>query len=552
MARIKDSSVERVRAEADFVVVVEERTALRRQGARLVGRCPFHEERTPSFSVNPVDKLYHCFGCNKGGDMIDFVRETQGLDFVGAIEWLADRFRIPLDYEESSPAEEARRRRGIRLRALLEDAAGFYERCLWESDAGSRARDYLLERALGEEACRDFRLGLALGGDALSRKALAKGYTHEELQAAGLARRRGGDFFQRRIVFPLCDARGRVLGFQARRLYDEDPLQAKYVNTPESVLFAKRAVVYGLDKARPAIAAEDRVCVVEGNTDVIALRQAGFLPVVACMGTALTEEQLHELGRLTRRLWLAFDGDAAGEAAALRGMELAVRRGFDVNVVALAGGRDPADDPHGFEAKLAAAIPYVLHRTQVTARAEPDRERGRQAVAAFLNVVPDSLDRREAWRWANDYFGMALPIRGGGTASAAAPRSARVSDAVDRLERLALAGAIAYPGLMPTLISITPAHFRDETNRRLRDHLVDGTEPAGKELELLAELDALVPEEGIDESTAMEFLLRLCEREIWDELQHADLARTGELRARLTQIQEAIARLSGEHATAPG
>ena len=552
MARIKDSSVERVRAEADMVAVVEERTALRRQGARLVGRCPFHEERTPSFSVNPVDKLYYCFGCNKGGDLIGFVRETQGFDFVGAVEWLGERFGIALDYEESSPEDDARRRRRSRMQELLEDAASFYERHLWDAESGRVAREYLAGRGLGEDVSREFRLGLAVGGVTLTRKALGKGYSQDELKAAGLTRPRGGDYFERRIVFPLCDARGRVLGFQARRLYEDDPLRAKYVNTPESALFAKRAVVYGLDKARAAIAKEDRACVVEGNTDVIALRQAGFLPVVACMGTALTEEQLAELGRLTRRLWLAFDGDAAGEAAALRGMELAVRRGFDVKVIALGDGRDPADDPEGFEAKLLTAVPYVIHRTQVTARGEPDREAGRRAVAAFLNTVPDSLDRREAWRWANDFFGMALSIRGGGTASTAAPPSPRISSAVDRLERLALAGAIAYPGLMPTLVSITPEHFRDETNRRLRAHLVDGSEPSGSELELLAELDALVTEDGIDEPTAKEFLLRLCEREVWDELQHADLARTGELRARLAQIQDAIARLAGEHAAAPG
>ena len=140
-----------------------------------------------------------------------------------------------------------------------------------------------------------------------------------------------------------------MLGFQARRLHEDDPLQAKYVNTPESELFHKGSVVYGLDKARAAIAKEDRACVVEGNTDVIALRQAGFEPVVACMGTALTEQQLRELGRLTKRLWLAFDGDAAGETATLRGMELAVQQGFDVKVVALPPGIDPADDPDGFD-----------------------------------------------------------------------------------------------------------------------------------------------------------------------------------------------------------
>ncbi len=179
MARIKDTSVEAVRQGADFVAVVEERTPLRKAGARLQGRCPFHEERTPSFSVNPVDKLFHCFGCQKGGDMIDFVRETQGLDFVGAIEWLAERFRIPIEYEESAPGEDGKRKRRQRLLELLDDTASFYERCLWDSSGGSFARDYLAGRGLGEPVCRDFRLGLALGGSALTRLVFYNFFTAE-------------------------------------------------------------------------------------------------------------------------------------------------------------------------------------------------------------------------------------------------------------------------------------------------------------------------------------------------------------------------------------
>ena len=552
MARLRDSTVERVRAEADFVAVVEERTALRRQGGSLLGRCPFHEERTPSFTVNPVKKLYHCFGCHRGGDMIAFVRESQGLDFVEAVEWLAGRFGIPLEYEESSPAADARRERRRRLFALLEDATSFYERYLWDTQAGDSARTYLAGRGLHEPVCREFRLGLAPGASTLTRKAREKGFTLEELREAGLARVRGGDYFEGRLLFPLADARGRILGFQARRLREDDPLEAKYVNTPESPLFSKRAVVYGLDRARGAVAREDRAIVVEGNTDVIALRQAGLEPVVACMGTALTEQQLAELGRLTRRLWLAFDGDAAGESATLRGMELAVGSGFDVKVVALPAGLDPADDPAGFEARLREALPYVVHRTQVLARGEREREAGRRAVVEFLNGVPDSLDKRAAWRFANDFFGMSLAIRGGGTASASSPPPARLAGAGDRLERGALAGVIAHPGLLPTLAAITPEHFHAETNRRLREHLVDGTQPDGEELTLLAELDALVPHEGIDEPTAMEFLLRLREREVWDELQHAGLERTLELRETLTHIQDMLGRLEGERTTAPG
>ena len=225
MARIKDTSVEAVKAAADLVAVVEERTSLRKQGARLVGRCPFHEERTPSFSVNPALGLYHCFGCHQGGDVIKFVRDTQGLDFAGAIEWLGERFRVELEYEDVSPEQAEKRNRRARLHELLDDAARYYERALWETEAGSLARDYLKGRGFGEEIAREFRLGLSLGGDSLSRKAIAKGFKREELAAAGLTRSRGDDYFQRRLMFPLTDARGRVLGFQARKLYEDDPLR---------------------------------------------------------------------------------------------------------------------------------------------------------------------------------------------------------------------------------------------------------------------------------------------------------------------------------------
>src|ERR671930_1533480 len=275
-----------------MVAVVSARTQLRRAGARYLGRCPFHDERTPSFSVNATDKLYYCFGCGAKGDLITFVRETEHLEFVGAIEWLADRFNVPLEYEEISPEQDARRRRRERLLEALDAAASFYERYLWDSDTGSVARDYLAGRGLGEEVCREYRLGLAPGGQTLTRKALERGFTREELVAAGLVNRRGNDYFARRLLFPLADARGRVLGFQARKLHEDDPLRAKYVNSAEGELFRKGDLLYGLDRARAAIAKQERAVVVEGNPDVLALRQAGLGPVVAPLGTALTERQL--------------------------------------------------------------------------------------------------------------------------------------------------------------------------------------------------------------------------------------------------------------------
>jgi DNA primase len=551
MARLKDTTVEAVKQNADFVAVVEERTTLRKVGGRLVGRCPFHEERTPSFSLNPVDKLYYCFGCGAKGDMITFVRETQGLDFVGAIEWLAERFHIPIEYEESAPGEDARRQRQKRLFALLESAADYYSRILWDSQAGGMARDYLAGRGLGEEICREFRLGVSLEGSSLTRKALEKGFTQEELRAAGLSGQRGGDYFQRRLLFPLADARGRVVGFQARKLHDDDRLQAKYVNTPESELFHKSSVVYGLDLARASISREDRACIVEGNTDVIALRQAGFEPVVASMGTALTEGHLRELGRLTKRLWLAFDGDAAGESATLRGMELAVAQGFDVKVVALPPGVDPADDPRGFEQRLGAAKPYVVYRTQIEVQRAEDPAAAHRTVTAFLNSVPESPDRQEAWAYAMDRLG-ALTLRPAVPSQRSAAASPRLVAAGDRLERSALAGVVAHPELKPILAAMAPEHLHDPLHRSVRAYLIDGTPLDDAGVAVLAELDYVAGVEGIDKVTAEELLLNLRERELRVALQSAGLEQTKEIQEALTRVREAVAGLGGGRDSAPG
>ena len=307
-----------VAAAADMVEVVSARTQLRRaSGSRYTGRCPFHEERTPSFSVNPVEKLYYCFGCGMGGDLISFVRETENLDFVGAVEWLAERFRVTLEYDELSPRIEADRRRRERIYAVLEQTTAYFERLLWDGERGEPVRQYLASRGLGEAVAKEFRLGLS-PGRGLVEKAREKGFSTDELRVAGLTTVRGGDYFPERLMFPLGDVRGRIVGFQARKLHEDDPLRGKYVNSPEGDLFHKGSILYGLHLARVAISKQDRAAVVEGNTDVIALRQAGFEPVIASMGTALTERQLRELGRLTKKVYLCFDADAAGQEATLR------------------------------------------------------------------------------------------------------------------------------------------------------------------------------------------------------------------------------------------
>jgi DNA primase len=557
MARIKDSSVAEVKAAADIVEVVSQRTALRRvSGARFTGRCPFHDEKTPSFSVDPVNKLYHCFGCGKGGDVVRFVQEAENLDFVGAIEALAERFRVTLEYEETSPAAEQARLRRDRLQRALEQATAYFERVLWETDAGAPVREYLASRQLGEQACRAFRLGLSPGGG-LVAKARQSGFTPEELRATGLANQRGNDYFPFRLMFPLADARGRVVGFQARKLRDDDPLKGKYVNTPEGELFKKGAVLYGLHLARPAIAKQDRAVVVEGNTDVIALHQVGVEPVVASMGTALTDAQLRELGRLTKRLYLCFDADAAGQEATLRGMELAVAQGFDVRVVTLPEGQDPADAPDGFVDRLGGAESYVHYRVRIAIERAQDRQEAYVRARELLERVEDSPERQEALRLLADRLELpretlagiapARSAAAGGrapTAREATPEAPRLLEAGLRLEREALAACLAHPELVPALAALVPEHFSDPLHVRFRATLVEGAPEDDDLVALRAELGARADRDALDERTGRELLLRLRERRLRRELQASGLARTTELQAQLAKVRQALAELA--------
>ena len=542
MARIKDTSVDAVKATANIVDLVEARTRLRKVGARYTGLCPFHQEKTPSFSVSPDRGTYYCFGCQAGGDAISFVRETESLDFVGAIEWLADRFNVELEYEESSPQADAQRKHKERLYSLLDQAATFYEKTLW-AESGKPVQEYLVSRGLGEEVCREFRLGLSPAGATLAKKAREKGFTAEELAGAGLVTKRGSDYFQRRLMFPLTDARGRIVGFQARKLREDDPLRGKYVNSPEGELFHKSHVLYGLNLARGAVTKEDRALVVEGNTDVIALRQAGVMPVVASMGTALTEHQLRELKRLTQRLFLCFDSDAAGEDATLRGMELAVSQGFEVRVVALPHGKDPADDPAGFEERLRAAEPYAVHRVRLELDHARDKQHAYLRVQDILNGIPESPERHDAWRLANDRLGLTVQLRRAGSAATGAAASPRLIDA-ERLEREALAGCVVHADLIPVLAEMSAEHFDNELHRRLRTHLVDGGEEEADLVPLIAELDARAAAEAIDEATGKELLLRLRERHLRRELADADLEQTKEIQEQLAKVREAVQALA--------
>jgi DNA primase len=392
------------------------------------------------------------------------------------------------------------------------------------------------------------RLGLSPGGARLAAKARAKGYAQDELVAAGLVNRAGNDYFADRLVFPLADGRGRVLGFGARRLSENDPIKAKYVNSPEGELFRKSAIVYGLDKARATIAKEDRAVVVEGYTDVMALHQHGLEGAVASMGTALTEPQLRELRRLTRRLYLCFDADAAGTEATLRGMELANRQFEEVWVVPLPPGADPADAAGDFEHRLEEATPYLVHRVTLEIDRASSRQGAFDAVQALILKAPRGPDQERAARYAAGRLEVPLRID-----AASAPvfgqATRKLVDAGQRLERDLLAACTVNTELAERyLTELDDRHFDDPLHRRLRALLL-GKEEADEELlALRAELDATAQREGLNEETARQVFLRLEERLVRRELAElgrrevtrTELERTKKLQGVLARIQEAL------------
>lgn len=417
MTRYTADSRDRVRDAVDMLAVVSAHTELRRAGAsEYVGRCPFHDERTPSFGVNPVEKVYHCFGCQASGDVFTFVMETEGLDFSGALQALADRFGVELQTEQEDPRAAERRQRRERLHSLLGRAAAYYARYLWEAREALRAREYLHSRGLREEILREFRVGYAPSAwDRMLTASRRAGFSDEDLLAVGLAQRsrtyqgRIYDRFRERIMFPSTDARGNVLGFGARAMRENQ--QPKYLNTAEGEIYQKRSVLFGIDRARAAAARADRAILVEGYTDVLALHQAGLHEAVGIMGTALTEEQITELQRIANVLVLCLDADAAGQEAMIRAAELTEKRRLELRVVPLPDGTDPAEliERAGADAlreRVAASVPFVkFHVERIIARndtrtAEGRDEAFRQSLSALKGqregAVKDEAVRRLA------------------------------------------------------------------------------------------------------------------------------------------------------------
>src|SRR5580704_16765046 len=413
MALYTSQSRDRVRDAVDFVELVSARTELRRAGpARYEGLCPFHDERTPSFGIDPTQKVYYCFGCQASGDVFTFVQETEGVDFKGALELLAERYGVELQREAEDPREEERRKRRERLLDLLARTAAYYERYLWESEEAAPARQYLQGRGLGEAILREFRVGYAPSPwDRVLLASRRGGFSEQELYDTGLAQRskengRLYDRFRSRIMFPLADVRGRVLGFGARAMREEQ--RPKYLNTSDNDIYHKGLQLYGADLARAHATRAGEVIVCEGYTDVIALHQAGMRGAVGLMGTALTGEQVGELARMAQTVLLALDADSAGQEAMLRASSLAAKRKLELRVVPLPAGADPAeliqrDGSAAMQAAVEGSISFVRFRAErVLASGDPSDTEAQDRMIDELRPVfaelPESALRMELTR----------------------------------------------------------------------------------------------------------------------------------------------------------
>ncbi len=593
MALISAESLERVKGAADIVEVISAHTDLRRQGARWVGLCPFHDERTPSFSVDAQEGLYHCFGCGVGGDVIKFVEEKDGLGFAEAVEVLADRYGVEIEREQEDPRAEARRARKRRLEQLLGRAADYYSSYLWESQEGGKARDYLAGRGLSESVLRDFGVGFAPSAwDKILVAGQRAGFKVEELRAVGLIQRnqRGGEYdrFRARIMFPIRESKGRVVGFGGRAMRSDQG--AKYVNTAETDFFHKSELLYGVDRARSAIAKAERAVVVEGYTDVLALHQAGVEEAVGVMGTAITGEQVGKLSGMVTEVILALDADSAGQEAMLRAQRVAAGRKMRLRVASMPAGEDPAEmvaEGGGAErfreivdgaAELSAfQVGLVLDRTDVGSPAA--RDGALDEVAPILAAMGESISRDELVRQVAERLDLepalvmgrmtaATPTSGGEAApgprggrpapvqpgpGTAPPRRAAELTSRERRERALLAMCVALPDKGAEYLGkLTEAHLSATGARAaawLRENPGDPASNLPREDDelagLIAELVMIARDQpASEESMELNFLL-LEQRRLEDELaaagERGDYERRTSLSRERAQLVEQIA-----------
>ena len=410
---IPSETLEEIRARSDIREVIESFIPLKQQGNTLKALCPFHKEKTPSFVVNPQRQIFHCFGCGKGGDVFRFVMEYEKLDFISAVKMLARRAGVSLEYTGRSDGQASTREM---LFKINQEAARFYRQCLLERPEGEIARRYLAERALTERAGEDFMIGYAPDKwDALLNWAGRK-FKPALLEQAGLvvpsATQKDSrsqephryDRFRNRLMFPIRDEQGRVIGFSGRNLSSDEQSGAKYVNTPETLVFQKSRVLYAMDRARRTIADTGQVIICEGQIDVIQCHMAGFNNAVAAQGTAFTEEHARIIRRYADNVMLVFDADNAGQNAALRAAEIFLQFGLAVRVATLPQKSDPdsilrqPDGPDSFRKILEQAAPLIAFQIAVLRQAddantEAGRLRTSRAILEMIRKSPNAVQQ---------------------------------------------------------------------------------------------------------------------------------------------------------------
>ena len=344
---ILPQSIEEVLQRADIVEIIEQFIRLKKRGANYVANCPFHNESTPSFSVNPARGIFKCFGCGKGGNAVTFVQEHEKLSFPEAIKWIASYYKIALQETERSPEQQIVQQVEESIRVINEFATTHFQTNLWDTEDGLLiGQSYFKERGFSKEIIEQFRLGYSIQNNEqndLLRALTLKGFSIEYALKSGVIKQKEDrlyDAYRGRVIFPIQNMTGRVLGFGARILVKNDKAP-KYINSPENEIYIKSKVLYGLYQSRTHIAKLDECFLVEGYTDVVSLHQGGVKNVVASSGTSLTEDQLRLIKQLTRNLTILYDGDAAGVKAALRGLDMALAAGFNVKLVLFPDKEDP-------------------------------------------------------------------------------------------------------------------------------------------------------------------------------------------------------------------
>ncbi len=405
MGRIAEEKIQEIRDRVDIVEVVSGYLPLKRSGVNHQGLCPFHQEKSPSFNVNASRQIFHCFGCGVGGNVFSFVMRMEGLSFPDAVRRLGEKVGVEVEEEAVSPAEIRRREVRERLLRVNEAAGAFYHQLLLEDEAGASGRRYLRQRGYAGETVRAFQLGFAPEGwESLATHLAGENFSVEEARMAGLVRpgkhgRGDYDLFRNRLLFPIQDLQGRMVAFGGRVLDDSLP---KYINSPETEVYHKGQVLYGLYQARDAMRHSNEALVVEGYFDVLALHRAGFAEAVATCGTALTADHARLLKRYADKILLIFDEDAAGKQATFRAMDALLPVGLAVSVVAMPTGEDPdsllkARGEEGFRDCLAAARPvlevFIEDRLRNNDQSVEGRARAAEQVLERIRLLPGDLER---------------------------------------------------------------------------------------------------------------------------------------------------------------